>query len=379
VGQVNRDTYQVLTTQATIGIRGTHYLLQICGRGQCRDAAATEAPAGLYGGVLEGIVGVTASGITLEYGEREYFFVPDDEVPRRLLAPPVFLADRLPSRTAVARAPADLSFVKAPAAPIDPSLPLPPYVYMATEDLSKGPVIVPTNITAAVGSDRYTIELGSTGAGAAITLDATGQMTSFVNASLNANVGTAAIVDSGSNAAAGAINWGRWAGPGSTIQQQLPNGETVANNGGNLHYIYGAAATNLPTSGQVSYAPIGGTRPTDSLSGAVGTLLSGGKINVDFTAANLSLTGLTVGFNTATYTMSGSTSFRNGLFSTSGIGASFACTGAACQPLIAGNFVGFFAGPGGAGIGLDYLFNYRGGGVIEGVSAYRRCAPGTSC
>src|SRR4030095_5085624 len=138
-------------------------------------------------------------------------------------------------------------------------------------------------------------------------------------------------------------------------------------------------APTRPSSGQVSYSAVGGTRPTDSLTGAVGTLLSGGKINVDFTAANLSLTGLTVGFNNATYTMSGSTNFQNGLFSTSGIGATFACTGAACQPLIAGNYVVSSAGPGGAGIGLDYFFNYRGGGVIEGASGYRRCAAATGC
>ena len=95
----------------------------------------------------------------------------------------------------------------------------------------------------------------------------------------------------------------------------------MTNDGGNLHYIYGATATNLPGSGQFSYAPVGGTRPTDSGTGAVGTLISGGKINVDFTAASLALTGLTVGFSNATYTMSGSTSIHNGLFSTSGIGA----------------------------------------------------------
>ena len=45
---------------------------------------------------------------------------------------------------------------------IDPSLPLPPFVYMGTEDLTKGSVIAPQNITAVVGSDRYTIELAST-------------------------------------------------------------------------------------------------------------------------------------------------------------------------------------------------------------------------
>lgn len=381
VGQVNRDTYQVLTTQATIGIRGTHYQLLICGRGQCRDNEASEpAAAGLYGGVFDGRLSVNARGITDEYGEREFFFVPDDEAPRRLIGPPLFLANWLSGRPVGGRAaPTDFVFKAVPPVAIDPSLPLPPFVYVATEDLSKGPVFVPKNITAAVGSDRYTIELGSTGGGAAIVLDPAAQMTSFVNGSLNANVGTAAIVDTGSNAAAGGINWGRWAGPGSTIQQRLGNGETVTNNGGNLHYIYGATATNLPNSGQVSYAPIGGTLPTDSITGAVGTLISGGRVNVDFTTANLALTGLTVGFNNATYTLSGSTSIQNGLFSTSGIGGTFACSGAGCQPLIAGNFVGFFAGPGGVGVGLDYFFNYRGGGVIEGVSGYRRCIGATGC
>jgi hypothetical protein len=40
---------------------------------------------------------------------------------------------------------------------------------------------------------------------------------------------------------------------------------------------------------------------------------------------------------------------------------------------------GFFAGPGGSGIGLDYYFNARGGGVIEGVVGYRRCAGAGPC
>ena len=381
IGAVNRDTYQVLTTQATIGIRGTHYQLLVCGRGQCRDNdASAPAPAGLYGGVFEGRVAVSARGISDEYGEREFFFVADDEAPQRLIGPPLFLADRVTGRSAGDRAvTTDLAFMSVPPFAIDPSPPLPPYVFQATEDLAHGPVFIPDNLTAAVGSDRYTIELGSTGSGTAIGINQAGQMTSFVNGSLNANVGTAAIVDTGSNAAAGAISWGRWEGPGSTIVQQIGNGQTVTNNGGNLHYIFGATATNLPTTGQVSYAPVGGTRPTDSITGAVGTLISGGKINVDFTAANLALTGLTVGFNNATYTLGGSTSIRNGLFSTSGPGGTFGCTGAGCQPLIAGNFVGFFAGPGGVGLGLDYFFNYRGGGVIEGVSGYRRCTGATGC
>jgi hypothetical protein len=134
----------------------------------------------------------------------------------------------------------------------------------------------------------------------------------------------------------------------------------------------------MPTSGQVSYAPIGGTRPTDS-TGAVGTLISGGTINVNFTTAQLALTGLAVGFGNATYTMAGSTSILNGQFSTAPVGASVGCTGGGCQSLIAGNFAGFLAGPGAAGIGLDYYFNTRNGSVIEGVAAYRKCASPGRC
>jgi hypothetical protein len=74
--------------------------------------------------------------------------------------------------------------------------------------------------------------------------------------------------------------------------------------------------------------------------------------------------------------MGGSASIVGGQFSTGGLGgAATACAGGGCQPLIAGNFTGFFAGPGGSGIGLDYYFNTRGGNVIEGVVGYHKCGP----
>jgi hypothetical protein len=43
IGQVDRETYRVLTTQATIGIRGTHYLLQVCAQDECRDSPPTRS------------------------------------------------------------------------------------------------------------------------------------------------------------------------------------------------------------------------------------------------------------------------------------------------------------------------------------------------
>ena len=148
--------------------------------------------------MFEGGVGVTAGGITEEYGQREYFVVLDDEVPRRLLGAAAY-SSRTGCRAASwrsARRRSDLVFTAVPPFQIDPSLPLPPFVYVGTEDLNKGSVIAPQKITAVVGSDRYTIEMGSTGDGsAAIGRDPSGRLTSFVNGSLNANVGTAAIVD----------------------------------------------------------------------------------------------------------------------------------------------------------------------------------------
>ena len=107
VGQVNRDTYQVLTTQATIGIRGTHYQLQICGaRPMPRQPKRAIRPQpGCTAACSKAWSRVTAGGITEEYGEREYFVVLDDEAPRRLLAPPTFLADQLSGRPVGERAP----------------------------------------------------------------------------------------------------------------------------------------------------------------------------------------------------------------------------------------------------------------------------------
>ena len=136
--------------------------------------------------------------------------------------------------------------------------------------------------------------------------------------------------------------------------------------------------SELPTAGIVEYAPVGGTRPTDSATGEVGNLVSGGRVAVNFTIAQVTLNSLQVGFNNATYTMGGTASLLGPLFSTGGAGATATCTGSACQPIVAGNFAGFLAGPGGTGLGLDYYFNTR-NGVIEGVAGYRRCAAPGAC
>ncbi|HXU52591.1 MAG TPA: FecR family protein [Casimicrobiaceae bacterium] len=378
IGKVDHDRYSVVTTQATIGIRGTHFVLQECVADECRETPASDPyPPGAYCGVLDGRVAALTPYGNAEYGLREYFFVPTGAAPLRLIAPPTFLADNLKGRVLVARnAPADLHFPKVPAFPQGFAAPGAPFVYMATEDLDLGSLF-DVGIDYVVGSDVYTLELASVDAAAnPFTVDAANRVVAIDTPTLHASLGGASLVDTGAAADAGSLNWGRWNGAGSTIAQTLPNGDTVHNDGGNLHYIYGAAATSIPTSGTVSFSPVGGTRPTDSASGAVGTLISGGLVTVDFTQGNLALSGLAVGMGAdATYSMSGSTRLVGPLFSTAGIGANASCAGAGCQPLVQGNFAGFLAGPGVTGVGLDYYFNTRPGSVIEGNVGYHRCAP----
>jgi hypothetical protein len=380
IGKLNHDQYQLLTTQATIGIRGTHYQVQICATGQCKNRGA-DAAAGMYGGAYEGSVVVANGYGSGEFGADEFFYVPDGQAPLRWLGPPDFLSDKLERHVRVARAaPTELRFAKVPETAPPPALPQPPFTFMATEDLGSG--LFAPGKTIVVGSDRYTLELDATSNPNLKLGIVDGALHSFQNASLTADLGSASLTDVGNDGTVSSrfsvgsgLYWGRWSGPGSTITQVLGN-QVVHNDGGDLHYIYGNTATALPTSGQVSYAMVGGTRPTDSGTGAVGALISGGTVNVNFTTAQLSLAGLTAGFSNATYTMGGSASIVGGQFSTGGLGgAATACAGGGCQPLIAGNFTGFFAGPGGSGIGLDYYFNTRGGNVIEGVVGYHKCGP----
>lgn len=381
IGKLNHDQYQLLTTQATIGIRGTHYQVQICASGQCKSRG-NDAPAGMYGGAYEGAVSVANGFGSGEFGADEFFYVPDGQAPLRWLGPPDFLSDKLERRTRVARtAPTELRFAKVPESAPPPALPQPPFTFMATEDLGSG--LFAPGQTIVVGSDRYTLELDATSNPELQLGIVDGALHSFRNGSLAAELGSATLTDVGNDGSSSSrfgvgsgLNWGRWSGPGSTIAQTLGT-QVVHNDGGDLHYIYGNTATTLPTSGQVSYTMVGGTRPTDSGTGAVGTLVSGGTVNVNFTTAQLALAGLTAGFSGASYTMGGTASIIDGRFSTGGAGgAATACAGGGCQPLVAGNFSGFFAGPGGSGVGMDYYFNTRTGSVIEGVVGYRKCGPG---
>jgi hypothetical protein len=69
------------------------------------NADSTVAPAGTYGAVTDGRIGVTNASGSYDFGADQYFHVATvDTAPRQLIAPPSFLSDKLEGRLRVAAA-----------------------------------------------------------------------------------------------------------------------------------------------------------------------------------------------------------------------------------------------------------------------------------
>ncbi len=89
IGKSARDKYKVKTPVATMGVRGTHYLLQVCS-GDCGDGVK-----GLVGTVLEGEIEMKNEGGTSTFGTDQFFNVPSsNEAPRAMTNPPSSLISR---------------------------------------------------------------------------------------------------------------------------------------------------------------------------------------------------------------------------------------------------------------------------------------------
>lgn len=89
IGKSARDKYKVKTPVATMGVRGTHYLLQVCS-GDCGDGVK-----GLVGTVLEGEIEMTNDGGSSTFGTDQFFNVPSSgESPRTMTNPPSSLVSR---------------------------------------------------------------------------------------------------------------------------------------------------------------------------------------------------------------------------------------------------------------------------------------------
>ena len=91
IGKSARDKYKVKTPVATMGVRGTHYVLEICSS-NCGDGVK-----GIVGTVLQGSIVMTNDAGTQEFGTDQFFNVPSmDQAPKTIVNPPAILISRAP-------------------------------------------------------------------------------------------------------------------------------------------------------------------------------------------------------------------------------------------------------------------------------------------
>lgn len=377
IGRYNRDNYAVKAATATIGIRGTHFVLAQCA-GDCFNKDGSQAEDGLFGGVTDGRIAVTNQAGEKEFGKNEFFHVPSaNALPKPLLAPPSFLRDQLEGQakskeskppagtvatgeggeTAGTRQQASTAVTTQPTGATSASV----QIAVDTQFVPVQQSVVQTNLGVAAGSYPYAYAF--VGANASISLYGTSSfphsfseahfeqgvltildpaklsqyqdaafaqivtsqtpvLTYFMNAfsvsgtsdyyssydqfgnPIGAPAGTVnfsftktAATNTGSDALAGNLSWGRHTETDQAIVVSgLDMGITFSDTR-NEHWATGDLVNfaALPTTGTYTYSWVGGTNPTDQ-NGNPGTMTSGGTVGVAFTGAsgaNITLTGAT--------------------------------------------------------------------------------------
>lgn len=330
VGRANRDNYQVKTTVATIGIRGTEYTISYL-----ENEAITVSTG-------EGRVEVCnrAGCVVLSSG--------DSAVVRGNSEPPR-LTDSRPRLD-----------------PPQPVLALATPVYVAGDmPLTVPPQVLPS------GSGYSMVYAGHDVAGIAVATSypvsnvtasfaSDGSLQSAVDASLPAMLDAAMQASAGGFSADGVIGWGRWSSAAGVF-----NGQSADVT--DLHYVIGkpASTTDLVALGSASatYHVIGSTRPTDQL-GNVGGAPSGTLV-ATFSAGSADLNlNLSVPINGQTYQASGSgMAYYSPNFNIYGLSGAGVNSGSAS---------GFLAGANASHAGLTYQLETTDNTTVSGAVAFKR-------
>ncbi|MCW8929575.1 MAG: FecR domain-containing protein [Gammaproteobacteria bacterium] len=88
IGKKNKKNYQMKTPVATIGIRGTHYVLNYC-QSNCAQKFSDRVKQGLYGGVYQGSISTKNGSGTANIRKDDYFYVQSsNQAPQMLLHVP---------------------------------------------------------------------------------------------------------------------------------------------------------------------------------------------------------------------------------------------------------------------------------------------------
>ncbi|MCW8854440.1 MAG: FecR domain-containing protein [Gammaproteobacteria bacterium] len=309
IGHRNKQNYQVRTTVATIGIRGTHYGLMLCEANSC---AADNLADGLYGGVVDGSVAIDNGTGQQLFNNDQYFHVASaQDVPvETLTPPPVFdgalLAESATQNNDKQELAESQTPPLTPAMLLENSTDIDPVRILNTSDSTN---LTFTNVTDNIQAPAASKVLFATnqeitpnlyagistsiesGPGTQIYLkDVTlpsSQVVqvpfSITDGTTSASISGATLVDGGTDTAL-KVAWGRWSGnfDGTAGSTSSPNTNQ------HLHFVYSDNITppaflgGLTSSTSHRYIGTGaGTLPTDT-AGGVGSVAGNLDITMDF-------------------------------------------------------------------------------------------------
>ena len=323
IGHKNKQNYQVRTTVATIGIRGTHYSLVLCQQASCSDKETGVVEDGLYGGVADGsIVIENQTGIHRFNNDQFFQLTSADAEPVEFLLPPAILkhgvAKLSPSKKTkkniskqVKSAPRRLAvifeanqpdFARRPKIPVgDADIPRVAEEFLPDKAPDGSGMLIGFNQLDSTGIETGTaasviivpnnnngIFLGPNrtpiAAREASVDQETGVLVQHEVFMVSPSGALATLVPSsiGGNPALG-VNWGRWNGNFTVLE----DGQPIVTKD-NFHYIY---SENLTTpnqlanlgglGGSVNYSLVDGTLATDNL-GNVASSAANINMDVDF-------------------------------------------------------------------------------------------------
>ncbi len=398
IGKRLKSAYQVSSSVATIGIRGTDYTARLC-ENDCNSnfgaAGSATMADGLYVGVTDGGVNLTNNLGTLDLDELQYGYVKDAaSAPVALLNAPEFLffksrppdteskegesdttgaieSDTVRTRQAIEPESGDISSdagiqqdTRANKTELSPD------DVVATSSFDQS-VVTDSGVNidlndATVEARRSVVsvlgDLTSSNSRTAVTENFFSAMTienqaltRFENNSLNGGygphaIGSASTLDLGFDPASG-ISWGRWStGSANFIESGSNSDSAIDLNGRSLHWVSGPDRTDiaLPLSGTINYQLIGNTSPTDNL-GNTG-VLGAASLTADFGNMTTS-SSVDIGINNQVWNASGTGIIQsNGDFTgTMNVSGTDSTSGAFTG---SGNNAGFFTNNAlGAGMG----------------------------
>lgn len=369
----DRKRYEVRTPTASIGIRGTHYVLVQCDN-DCPGAAN-----GTYGGVSDGSIGVQNQTPERQFAAHEFFHVASASTPpEALIAPPDFLYDRLPgqrrsegnrgseSSQGMARSGLDAesrsSEVPTPPEP-------PPFVVTEQRDRSGNLVVLQATggTRALIGGIADTNALDGTVAGFEPGAQLATSGTTLQSFSVPAGSSTAgaisgdsagSVVDETQPNAIGA-SWGYWTGGTYTDASGTTPLSPTGDFGSQFHYI--VAPLTPPDviaakTGAFSFDLAFSTTPTNNM-GETGTISSRLPLTVDFTKRSIAWPDIAFSFPSQSWSFGPSSSqitvSSQGATTQNAVTGS--CLGNGCSGSAELTRTGVFLGPVGDHLGVTMV------------------------